>query len=301
MALCALLILAQSAFTYFVYSDEHSEEDNILYEYMELLEGPVSAEKTEYLRKERESFDRIFASKSETDAMYENAGITIDEYVSYLDDYERALSHTKVLDEVILHDNYLNEISSQKSEPACFIYTSGYENLLDSGDDVLLLMAVFFLASRAFSIEYGNRTSVGASAYLIKSTKRGRKATNKAKIISAFLVSACAYFMTSGIRSIILYANWHFPDAGVPLYSIELFSSAGNISVFRFLVIYFTVRLLVMLLMSLAIMLITDRLKGDSYIYVGFSLLGILTYVITPESNFPCFLGSKNIQFTCLD
>ena len=283
--ICILMIAAQTLFTYIVYSGNHSEEDKILLEYMQILEGAVSEEKTEYLKKERANFNVLLSEKDMTEMAYSNGEITTEEYTDYLKEYERALSHTDILDIVIKRDKYLNKVSEGKASPACHIYNVGYENIVDSGDDILLLLIVFFLASEVFPCEYVSRTSVGSSAQLIGYTKRGRKPTDSAKVISAFVMSTVLYLITTGLRLTILYANWYLPTINAPFYSIERFAGVfdlfkiSSISVVQFFVIYFIIRLLIILLLVFGILMLTKKIKDGRLIFTAFAVLITIPYI----------------------
>lgn len=294
--LCIFFLIVQTAFTYTLYSGDHSAIDDILHEYLLLLEGPISSEKTDFLLNERKKFDVIFSSKESIELSYSNGEINNMEYLTYLQDYERALSHSDVLDRVIQYNRYLNHVSLEKEKPAYFLYFSGYENLLNSGNDILMLLLIFFLATEVFSCEYTNKTSTYPAITLIYSTKYGRKKTTTAKYICSFIITSILYLCFSSLRLIILSYYWYFPALSAPLYSLEQFKNAPDISILIFLIFYFWVRLIFILLLVSFILAITKKTKNGHLVFSFCSIWLLCPYICEYfDFSFPRWLNFNYI------
>lgn len=300
LLLCFFFLVSQTIFTYVVYSREHSESDNILYEYLLYLEGPISVEKTEYLQKERINFDIIFSTKDTVELSYSNGEIDSKEYLTYLQSYERALSHSEVLDSIIEYDNYLNNVSLTKKVPAYFLYRSGYENLFNSGNDILMLLIIFFLATEFFSCEYTSKTSAYPAITLISTTKYGRRQTTIAKYIGSLTITSLIYLCTNTFRFIILFSHWYFPALYAPLYSLEQFKNAPDISILSYLLFYILARSILILIIVSLILAITKKAKNGYLVFLICSIWLLCPYIFEYfDIEFPHWLNFNYLYNLC--
>lgn len=276
--ICVSLILIQSLFLLYVYGGEHSEEDRIYLEYMEYLSGEISETKTQYIKSERRRLDDILSSKSQMDERYGSQEISLKEYSDYLSEYEYALSHTDVLNRVGRYDNYLHEISAQKTSPAHFVYSSGYENLFASGNDIMLLLSVFFIASEIYACEYTGETSMCEPIKLIRTAKGGRKRTIIAKYISFCAISAALYIVSTAFRWAVIKSNWLITSFSAPTYSLEALENFdGNI--LNFIIFYLLLRFLLLLLLSSLILLFSYKRRSGSAAFIVMTTVLFLPYV----------------------
>ena len=276
--ICVSLILIQSVFLLYVYGGNHSEEDKIYLEYMEYLEGEISDEKSQYINNERIRLDDILSRKPEMDEQYGSQKISLQEYTNYLYEYEYALSHTSVLDRVRRYDKYLHEISEQKSSPAHFVYSSGYENMFASGNDVMLLLSVFFISSEIYTREYTKETSLDEPVKLIRTTKGGRKKTVIAKYTAFCLISAGLYIISTVFRLAIIKSHWLITSFFAPTYSLEMLENHEG-SILYFIIIYLFFRFLILLLLSSILLLFSYKRKSGSSIFIVMTTLICLPYV----------------------
>ena len=273
IVLILLFLFIQALIIQAIYGGQHDVQDRLYEEYMTTLAGEISQDKTEYLMEERARFDEILSSRDKMEQAYAAGTLTTVEFGDYVEEYEIAYSHSSALDRVILRDEALREDSQNHNSPAWFVYESGYENIILSGGDLFLLLTVVFLVSDIFPIEHRGRSSDGAVALLIRSTKRGRKPTAEAKTVACLVSVSTLYCFSTAVRFGIIAHNWTLPSIDAPAYSLERFVSCGNISIAWLMCLIVFGRLLVLLLYAGITLFLTHRLQDGTLVFVIFAAL----------------------------
>ncbi|MFA7673453.1 MAG: hypothetical protein WCY62_06330 [Clostridia bacterium] len=223
--------------------------EGVYYEhYMDILQGPISADKTDYLNKELARVEEEQISSSDPNNTY--------------------INQIKVINGLIEKDVRLqtlcadNEDNTNK-EKISFVYELGYEKLLlNNPDNLLLSMITTILATlcmvNVFVIEYRE------NAYsIINVTKYGRQRTYWYKIGIKLLMTLIIVFTAYVPYISRIVKNYGVTCMDAPIASIDSFSQIPiSISVFEYIVLVFLLKVIGLMLTGILIAFMATKLKS---------------------------------------
>ncbi|OQB54084.1 MAG: ABC-2 family transporter protein [Firmicutes bacterium ADurb.Bin146] len=263
--------------------------DSVYYEYyMDILKGPISEDKTEYLNKE---LSRV----------KEEQLISTDPNKTYI-------NQIKVLNTLIEKDMQLNKIFDEKGdninkEKISFVYELGYERLLLTNSDILLLsmitaILVILCMVNIFVIEYRENTY-----NIINVTKYGRQRTFWYKIgikISMVIMIITITYVPYVIR---IMKNYGLTCLDAPIISMNSFSTLSiNTSILEYIILVFLMKILGLILAGILIAFLAVKLKSfivtavvSTFIIVIPSFLAYIGLDVFEKLGFNPFLLGNNL------
>jgi hypothetical protein len=245
--------------------------DGVYYEYyMDILKGPISANKTDYLSKE-------LARVKE-------------EQINSTDPNKTYINQIKVINKLIEKDAQLNKLfvenkDNTDKEKISFVYELGYEKLILNNTDILLLsmitaILVTLCMVNIFVIEYRE------NAYsIINVTKYGRQRTFWYKIGIKIFMTLIIMLITYMPYILRIVKNYGFTCLDAPIASMDSFSHMSiNISILEYIVLVFLLKASGLILAGILIAFLATKLK--SFIMTA----AVSTFIIVIPS-FLAFIG----------
>ena len=263
--------------------------DGVYYEYyMDILKGPISSDKTEYLNKELSRVKEEQLVSTDLNNTYNN--------------------QIKVLNNLIEKDMQLNKIFNENGdninkEKISFVYELGYERLLLTNSDILLLsmitaILVILCMVNIFVIEYRENTY-----NIINVTKYGRQRTfwYKIGIIISMVIMIITITYTPYIIRIM--KNYGLTCLDAPIISMNSFSTLSiNTSILEYIILVFLMKILGLILAGILIAFLAVKLKSfivtavvSTFIIVIPSFLAYIGLDVFEKLGFNPFLLGNNL------
>ena len=201
--LLVLLILIAVAKLVTVFSDRslYPDANELTYrEYMLMLEGTVTDEKLDFIRQENERIRKglqIFDEENN----YAFSGGDLSYAVS---ENNYAYAHKEAIERV---NNYMIKAYYERREsPLPIVYDTGWIKILNKTPDYLLVLASILISSFLFTLEFDDGSSASPGS-VIRTTRKGRRKTIRAKILVAFVASISTFllFDSAEILSVALF------------------------------------------------------------------------------------------------
>ena len=263
--------------------------DGVYYEYyMDILKGPISADKTEYLNKELSRVKEEQLVSTDPNNTYNN--------------------QIKVLNNLIEKDMQLNKIFNENGdninkEKISFVYELGYERLLLTNSDILLLsmitaILVILCMVNIFVIEYRENTY-----NIINVTKYGRQRTFWYKIGIKISMVIMIITITYTPYIIRIIKNYGLTCLDAPIISMNSFSTLSiNTSILEYIVLVFLMKIFGLILAGILIAFLAVKLKSfimtavvSTFIIVIPSFLAYIGLDIFEKLLFNPFLLGNNL------
>lgn len=163
-------------------------------------------------------------------------------YSAYLSDYNYAFSHKEPLEAVTSHAQYIDKCKAETGIDAWFVYDSGWLRLIGTDADILLLAALLVIFAGVFADEYGSRSSSGGFANILRPTKRGRRQTFCAKLVSAVISAAVMTALFSTADVVVICNRFSMPAQSAPVQSLELFGGlASELSIIEYVALMYDI------------------------------------------------------------
>lgn len=236
------------------YTDEHYkdifEKDEIYYNYIDNIKGEWTEEKHEKIYTERSKVKETIYLYDTMQNRYNEGSITRKEFNEYLYEYSYAVRIEIPLEAIYNTSLHLKELSS-RGITGSFVYDTGWKRLYNREYDTYLYLIIILIGSFCFNTEYNATTSGGGFHQILRSTKRGRANTFRAK----FALSCCSALIASMLcASLDLYfvlKLWELPDASVPLISLSQYANApAQLTLLQYAIFVYAAELLSMLLLG---------------------------------------------------
>ncbi|MBR4742712.1 MAG: hypothetical protein IK082_00765 [Oscillospiraceae bacterium] len=257
LALLLLLLVAKGWYSARLYETKPSYGDSVYREYMTQLEGPLTPEKSEWIRSERARIDGVLAGRDAMQEAYRNGSIALEDYREYLTEYGWAEARSELFRTVEAHEAYLAARGS-----GWFLYDTGWRRLFSGDADLFLYTAVLLLLTGSFAGEYVSRSSAGRFAEILRATKRGRAETFRAKLFSSCMIAVTLALLSFAMDFFFLAKNIALPSPDAPLGSIELFGSyLGGMTVTGYAILFMGLRLLGALFMAMLVCALSELLS----------------------------------------
>lgn len=275
-----ILLIVKCYTVYMDFTSSDSYSDAVYKEYMTTLRGPLTDEKRTYIEKERAGINEALDNQTVMRQAYNNGEITDDEYSKYLNDYNYAYMRNGYLSVIESHQSYIVNTYNEKNVDAWFVYDTGWKILFSSGFDITLYTALLLLFTGVFSSEYNTRSSSGAFAQIMRTTKNGRNKTFYTKYISSGIIAILLSFIWNSIDFLYIIYNYDLPSMNAPLLSIQTFTDIdSDITIIQYLILFWSLRIIGSLLFTWIICGVSELLRKNLSVMgtiVAFTLLPAL-------------------------
>lgn len=195
-----------------------SQQERFYMQYMEVLEGPITAKKEAFLREEQSRIDRLHQQVLALDHQAELGEISQAQYAASSDAISDQLRNEPIFVEVMKQYTYL-----QKGHNRQFLAPFVYEQAFTK-DDLQLLPALLFIlfitfaCSHCFTFEYHHEMH-----HLLASSVKGRSVLAKKKLLIVFLLS-CIFFLIAYLPSLLaLYQTYGYPALSASITSLPFY------------------------------------------------------------------------------
>jgi hypothetical protein len=224
--------------------------DGAYKEYMLYLSGDITDEKREYIASEREYIDDTLERYIVIMQDYDAGKVTLEEMEKYLSEYNYANNHNVPLKRVESHVSYIDRLENEGKE-AWFVYDTGWLELFFSDFDWMLYAAILLCFSGVFSFEYNKRSSDGAFADILRTTKYGRHKTFKCKYLSSFSAALLMAFVWNVVDLINVINTNTLDMLDAPIHSIEALEGLPcDMTVWQYVILFYAVRFMAAVLLA---------------------------------------------------
>ena len=231
------------------YKDIYSK-DEIYYNYLAEVRGEWTEEKYEYIKSElfwaQETINKYDAMQS----AYTKGEIKKDEFRAFLVDYSYAEQIEIPLEAIYSTSQHLQTLDREGIQGS-FVYDTGWKQLNNRDYDICLYLIVIIAGSIGFSMEHSERQSGGGFKQILRSTKRGRGETFRAKCTAICIAALIGSVLCIGFEVFTVIGLWELPDAGVPLVSLSQYADApAELTLLQYSVFVCVADLLAMILLG---------------------------------------------------
>lgn len=242
--LLALLLLCNIQLSDYKYT--LSSESNLRLAYDERLEGPVTAEKLQYIEMERQALLEKY-ELGRNDTFF--------------------LEQEKVLSDIESFVEEYNIIKKEKGIEIWFVNDFGYKELFGDGirDEGILyaieaLVFIVLISGTFFSMENQNRASL-----VVKGTPKGRGVTFLSKVLITALFSVIIMVLIYGTEFYNAMYNFKIGSFNAPVQSLELYREFPfGISIAAFMAIIYSIRFLCIFSVGCITLLISELVKTNT-------------------------------------
>ena len=256
-----LLLVVKCGFSADVYRPTGSYADAVYHEYMTELYGPVTDEKLEFIDSERAAISEILGQKTAMEEAYRNGEIGFEEYREYLSEYNYAYSRDELFVSIENQRDYLIRLKDETGTDGWFLYDTGWRKLLTGDADLFLYASVLLLLTGSFAAEYASRSSSGSFAQILRSTKKGREETFRAKLISAGIIAVTLAVLFGTADFAAVFAGYDMPGSAAPIQSIPIFADVtGGMTVGAYLGVFWILRISGAFLMAMLVCALSELL-----------------------------------------
>ena len=253
--------------------------------YMEVLSGPLTAQKEAYLDSEMVRFDEIRSQIAQLQQDCAEGKISQDVLELALAPLSRALEAEEVLVERVLpYRDRLLALQAEGKE-GWFVYEKGYHYLfgLDyhekAGAAALVLAAVILCFSNLFPME----TARGMQP-LLNVYQKGRRKTAATKLLICAGYAAALYLIAQIPDYWYVAENYGFSSLTAPLCSIEAFAVWGdNLPIWGGIAVFEALRLITILSLTMVILLLSQWIGSQVItlsVSAGVLLIPVLLHLL---------------------
>lgn len=274
--LISFLFIIQTS-SYLNRSFSLSSEDKIYKNYMIKLEGNLTKEKLDYLKKEDTRFRELKKEIDDVADSYQKGKINENIYLAYQRDFSEKMAYypsfMRVLDKV----NHTLTINKSRNQNYPLIYDAGYDyifnnniearirnktNSLYASLSLILILSSYFSYDKELGIEN-----------LIASCKNGRSIKKKIRLIHVLILNIIVFFMAyfyDFIYTLKVYGLSYLKKPALSLSSQTNFSSPLMV----FIILIYMIRLSSLLAVSSFVYKLSQRLNSATkLLFASFSLV----------------------------
>lgn len=231
------------------YKDIYSK-DEIYYNYLAEVRGEWTEEKHEYIRTELSWAQETINKYDAMQSAYTKGEIKKDEFRAFLVDYSYAEQIEIPLEAIYFTSQHLLTLDREGIQGS-FVYDTGWKQLNNRDYDICLYLIVIIAGSIGFSMEHSERQAGGGFKQILRSTKRGRGETFRAKCTAICIAALIGSVLCIGFEVFTVIGLWELPDAGVPLVSLSQYADApAELTLLQYSVFVCVADLLAMILLG---------------------------------------------------
>ncbi len=231
--------------------------DTLYKDYMNVLEGAWTQEKSDYIADEYDRINKILLSYDEMLIKHNNGELTSNELTEYLNEYYAAPAYIEALGRVSEQQIYIKE----NADKPYFLYDTGWKIFLLTDYNIYITALIIVIAS----VSFGNEHTSGF-VNILRSTKHGRTKTFFTKygivvmwsfILSLFLIIIQLYFATKYI---------HMPLWEAPVISIKEFGLVDSrLNMLSFVIVRCVTTVLSYIVMASIVASLSQILKSSAF------------------------------------
>lgn len=232
------------------YNDIYSK-DEIYYNFLSEVRGEWTEEKHEYIQTELSWAKETINKYDKMQSAYTKGEIKKNEFRAFLVDYAYAEQIEIPLEAIYTTSQHLQKLAKE-GIIGSFVYDTGWKQLNNREYDMFLYLLVIIAGSLCFSMEHSERQSGGGFKQILRSTKRGRGETFKAKCAASCIAALLGSVLCIGFEVFTVIKLWELPDASVPLISLTQYADAPSyITLLQYSVFVCAADVLAMLLLGI--------------------------------------------------
>lgn len=288
--LIALVLLMKFYYVESFVTYQPSVSDDIYREYMFLLEGEWTQEKSEYISDERAAINEILLAEESMEAKYEAGEIAQFDYT----DYRKDLYDAKV------RDGIFARVESQEAHilalkecgmDAHFVYATGWNAMYEQSFEFFLYGLLLVLAVQIFSVEFHGMQPI------MRATKKGRGHILVTKFLLAITLAAgmgalFAFVDYRKMMELYTYTAGHSPAQSLPM----LAELPLSLSLREFFFLYEGVKIVAFILLAVITVSMSILIRKSVHAMATTMLLTIVPFVL----RYFGFGFAKYLDFTCL-
>ena len=270
IVLC-LLFVVKCYGAYVAYQPNPTFTDAAYHGYMTKLQGPLTEEKRAWITDERAYMDDTLARSGEMDTAYQNLEISREEYETYRQQREYAVSRGELFRTIEKHVEYIEKME-QNGREAWFLYDTGWTTLIFSNFDWNLYAVIVLICVGSFAMEYDSRSSEGGFVQILRTTKHGRCRTFAAKLLAACVLTTAFTVVWNLVELLFAYRSFDLPLWNAPVHSVETLGSYPyDASIGEYLLCLYGVRIIAAVLLSVFVCSLSALMKryGNTWIITG--------------------------------
>ncbi len=262
-----LLLVAAAVSGVLAYKEYTSKSDQIYYDYVQDLAPLDDAQRWAYLDAEGErisqGYKNYFKYRNEMpDTLPEGVDM-----VQIENEYYYACLHEYPFTRVREACAYQSE---RGLEGLTLVYDTGWMTLFESGDDILLFLAILLVSTLSAAIEYSSKF-----AGILPTTVRGRRETQRAKLSLSLLSTTVFFAVFTAMQFLPILLAYRFEDAGATLVSLATYKNAlSGITLWQYAVMILLLRYAACLFICVLACYVTAQVK------VSYLSLMILTAAV---------------------
>ncbi|UWP58669.1 hypothetical protein [Ruminococcus gauvreauii] len=266
-------------------SDYISSEEQYYRQYMERLEGPVTRQKTEVLRKEQERLLYYDTMLSDAWKQYKAKEISDAQWNAVQRLVSDQTKNRSAFQRVAQRLWYLQDYAMTNRKNLGFVYETGYDRIsghsyegyrYDMINAALLMLATIAAFSSLFPVEYNT-----GMIRLLSCSPNGGLVTVHKKLLLGFAISAVIFVMAYLPDFIYTAYHYGFPALSAPCAAIPSLSAFGEImSLGEYLLLLFLLRGLCYLCLGMTIFAVSVMLRDTMKTMVFCTLLIVFPLLI---------------------
>lgn len=289
IVVAALLIL--SAHDSEEYYGEHISRGQLAYEeYInEHLFGPLTDEKIDYIN-ERVEYTNEYTSEERLLLVMKGP---YEELIDFLDKRDEAMAESSILESVKDDLDRLSAIREEDGVDGWFMFDVNVGRILSRDINIYMLAAIVIVFSRMYAPDYAGKVSEGNFASILRTTRRGRRASYRAKLSSAAAVSLLIglLFIITDAAIGISSAGRFFDIMSAPLISIRSYADMNtNITVGAYFAIICALRAASCVMIALITSAASFALHKLPATLFAVSMFTLLPYALV-------YMGVKALRF----
>lgn len=255
-----------------------SFHENIYHNYMQILSGKLTEEKTKFIEEEEEKFRQAQNSIDQIEEKVRKGEISKSNANIYQAPYEEILSTQKIFNRVLEQYHYI------KGNPqAEFVYDTGYQELLRVNQnsflesDMLLMIFSIICFTSLFVMEY--RTGM---ITILNTTPKGKRRTAKSKVLVCIIVAAIIFTISIIPEMIKIGQMYGFNNLTAPIISLACFQNLPvGISILGYMIIMYALRFMMFISIILLILWISIQIKNTTYTILIASVILVIPVILT--------------------
>lgn len=261
----ALLLVVAAVSGVLAYKKYTSKSDQLYYNYVQDLAPLNDAQRWEYLNAEAERISQAYKNYfAYREAMSSMQGVEED-VVRIENEYYYACLHEQPLARVTEACAYQSE---RGLDGLTLLYDTGWMTLFESGDSILLFLAILMIATFLASAEY----SSGFSG-ILPTTPRGRRETQRAKLQLCLISTTVLFAAFTAMQLLPIILAYGFEDAGATLVSLQTYQNAApGLALWQYAILIVLARYIACMLVSVLACCLTGVIKVS---YLSMMLLTV--------------------------
>ncbi len=259
------------------YDVEMSYTDAVYNNYMDILSGEASVEKTEFIKSERARINDIISKKPSMQEKYASKEISGAEYSDYMEEYYNAEALSEAFRVVEARAFEIDEYKLKNGRNIWFVHELGYDIYFGNFFNIPLFALIIILCFGVFTVEYKSNSRGGSFYVIMSSTKKGRAKTFGMKYALSTVTVLPIFALAEGAELYFFSQKFNFTELSAPVASIDRFYSvSSDLTIGGYLALSIFIRLVGTLLLVYLTLCVSQLVKR---VIPSLALVSIITLV----------------------